>query len=67
MNVEIPKETQRFILSMFFMSAFFGLTAFAFLITHDANLIERVLTLLAGALSAIIGFYFGAKTVEMRR
>ncbi|MEM2177031.1 MAG: hypothetical protein QXN34_06865 [Archaeoglobaceae archaeon] len=67
MSVEIPKEMQRFIISMFFMSAFFCLTALAFFITHDTNLIERILTLLAGALSAIIGFYFGAKTVEMRK
>jgi len=61
---EIPRETQRFILAIILVVGFFAIFAYAFHVTKDVELVRTVMTVLSGALSAIVAFFFGVKTGE---
>jgi hypothetical protein len=61
---EIPRETQRFILAIILVVGFFIIFAYAFHVTKDVELVKTVMTVLSGALSAIVAFFFGVKTGE---
>jgi hypothetical protein len=63
---EIPKETQRFILALVLICGFFGVFAYVFHVTKDVEIAKTVLTVLAGALSSIIAFFYGSKSAEVR-
>jgi uncharacterized membrane protein len=62
-----PPEAQRFILAVVLIAGFFLVFGLVFLATRDVEVAKAMLTVLAGALSAIVGFYFGAKSAEEAR
>jgi membrane associated rhomboid family serine protease len=64
---EIPKETQRFVLALVLICGFFGVFAYVFYATRDVDLAKSVLTILSGAISSIIAFFYGVKSAEMRK
>jgi membrane associated rhomboid family serine protease len=64
---EIPKETQRFVLALVLICGFFGVFAYVFYTTRDVDLAKNVLTILSGAISSIIAFFYGVKSAEMRK
>ena len=64
---EIPKETQRFVLALVLICGFFAVFAYVFYTTKDVDLAKSVLTILSGAISSIIAFFYGVKSAEMRK
>jgi predicted neutral ceramidase superfamily lipid hydrolase len=65
-NAEIPRDVQRFILAIILICGFFGVFAYVFYVTKDVEIAKTVLTVLAGALSSIIAFFYGSKSAEVR-
>jgi hypothetical protein len=66
--VEVPPpEAQRFILAIMLLAGFFLVFGLVFFATRDVEIAKTTLTVLAGALSAVVGFYFGAKSAEAAR
>jgi hypothetical protein len=63
-KIEIPKETQRFIIALTLIVGFLVVFATVFLTTKDIETAKTVLTLLAGAITSIAGYFFGAKSIE---
>jgi hypothetical protein len=61
---EVPRETQRFILAIILVVGFLAIFAYAFHVTKDVELVKTVMTVLSGALSATVAFFFGTKTGE---
>jgi membrane associated rhomboid family serine protease len=64
---EISRDVQRFILAIILICGFFGLFAYIFYITKDVDLAKSVLTILSGAISTIIAFFYGVKSAEQAR
>ena len=64
---EIPKETQRFVLALVLICGFFAVFAYVFYTTKDVDLSKSVLTILSGAISSIIAFFYGVKSAEQAR
>ncbi|MEM0111351.1 MAG: hypothetical protein QXK90_01150 [Candidatus Parvarchaeota archaeon] len=67
MSVEVPRETQRFIIALVLIAGFLASFAFIFYLTRDAELARSVLTMLAGTISAIVGYFYGSRSAEVRR
>jgi uncharacterized membrane protein YfcA len=61
---EIPRETQRFLIAMTLIVGFFVTFILTFYFTRDVDIAKTVLAILAGAVSAIVGYFFGSKTAE---
>jgi hypothetical protein len=61
---EVPRETQRFIIALALIIGFFAVFAYIFHTTRDVEVAKTVLTVLSGAISTIIAFFFGVKTGE---
>ena len=61
---EVPRETQRFILALVSIVGFLAVFAYVFYVTKDVEMARTVLTVLSGAVSSIIAFFFGVKTAE---
>ena len=63
-KIEFPKETQRFIIALTLIVGFLVVFAIIFYTTRDVETAKTVLTLLAGAITSIISYFFGAKSTE---
>lgn len=61
---EIPREVQRFVIAVMLILGFLAVFAYVFHVTKDVELAKTVLTVLAGALSAVVGHFFGSKGGE---
>ena len=61
---EVPRETQRFVIALALIVGFFAVFAYIFHTTRDVEVAKTVLTVLSGAISTIIAFFFGVKTGE---
>ena len=61
-NAQIPRETQRLVIALVLIVGFFASFTYVFYVTRDAELARSVLTVLAGAISTIVAFFFGVKT-----
>jgi len=66
-NGEISRDVQRFILAIILICGFFAVFAYVFYATRDVDLAKSVLTILSGAISSIIAFFYGVKSAEMRK
>jgi membrane associated rhomboid family serine protease len=66
-NGEIPRDVQRFILAIILICGFFAVFAYVFYTTKDVDLAKSVLTILSGAISSIIAFFYGVKSAEQAR
>jgi hypothetical protein len=64
---EVPRETQRFILALVSVVGFLAVFSYVFYVTRDVEMARTVLTVLSGAVSSIIAFFFGVKTAEKVR
>jgi hypothetical protein len=64
---EIPKETQRLIIALALIIGFFACFFAVLLISKDVEWAKGVLSILAGIIGTIVGFYFGSKSAEMAR
>jgi len=65
--VEVPRETQRFVIAMTLIVGFLAVFGMVFYVTRDVEVARTVLAILAGAVSAVVGYFFGSKGAEMRR
>jgi hypothetical protein len=65
-QIKVTKEVQRFILALTLLGVFLTCFLTVFLITRDAEIAKTVLTVLAGALTSMVGYFFAAKTVETK-
>ena len=63
-KIEFPKETQRFIIALTLIVGFLVIFAMVFYVTRDVETAKTVLTLLAGAVTSIVSYFFGAKSIE---
>jgi membrane associated rhomboid family serine protease len=66
-EITIPKETQRFIVAMTLIIGFLASFLYIFHTTGDLEIARTVLSVLSGAVSAVIGYFFGAKSMEVRK
>jgi nucleoside recognition membrane protein YjiH len=64
---EIPREVQRFFIALALIIGFFACFFAVLLISKDVEWAKGVLSILAGIIATIVGFYFGSKSAEMAR
>ncbi|MEM4977247.1 MAG: hypothetical protein QXT64_07985 [Desulfurococcaceae archaeon] len=67
MSVEVPRETQRFVIALILILGFLASFTVIFILTRDTELARSVLTMLAGTISAIVGYFYGSRSAEVRR
>jgi membrane associated rhomboid family serine protease len=63
----IPKEMQRLTVALTIIIGFYISFLYVFYTTRDLEIARTVLSVLSGAVSAIVGYFFGAKGAEARR
>ncbi|MEM2613234.1 MAG: hypothetical protein QXO15_03285 [Nitrososphaerota archaeon] len=65
-SVEVPRETQRFVIALVLILGFLASFTAIFILTRDTELARSVLAILAGVISTIIGYFFGSRSAEVR-
>ena len=63
-EIHVPRELQRFIMALVLLGGFFASFTYVFYVTKDVEVAKTVLTILAGAISSVVAFFFGAKAAE---
>jgi type IV secretory pathway VirB3-like protein len=63
-KIEIPREVQRFIIALTLVVGFLVVFAIVFLTTKDVETAKTVLTFLAGTITSVTAYFFGAKSAE---
>lgn len=62
----IPKETQRITVALTVIIGFYISFLYIFHTTRDMETARTILSILAGSVSSIVGYFFGVKTAERR-
>ena len=67
MSQETPREFQRFIIALSLIFGFLGVFIYVFAVTRDIEIARTVLTFISGAVSAVVGYFFGSRSAEVSR